>query len=140
MVFSLRREIEVAIDEGHTDFITGMARGVDIWAAEVVLEMRESGMPVRLICTSPYAGFEKNWSEEWQYRYSTVLDKADLVLFICKRYSRSCFQIRNEWMVDHANRVIAVFNGEKGGTKNTIEYARARAVAISEIRIDKNSY
>ena len=26
-------------------------------------------------------------------------------------------------MVDRSNLVIAVFNGEKGGTKNTINYA-----------------
>lgn len=33
-------------------------------------------------------------------------------------------------MVTHANRVIAVFNGEKSGTKNTIEYAAKIGVPI----------
>lgn len=48
---------------------------------------------------------------------------ADIVRFISPQYDRGCFQRRNEWMVEHAGRVIAVFNGEKGGTKNTIDYA-----------------
>ena len=56
--------------------------------------------------------------------------KADLVRFICPGYSRACFQIRNEWMVDHSARVIAVFNGEKGGTKNTIDYAKRQKVGV----------
>ena len=45
----------------------------------------------------------------------------------------SCFQIRNEWMVNHAARVIAVFNGEKSGTKNTIDYAVKVGVPVVRI-------
>ena len=33
------------------------------------------------------------------------------------------FQKRDEWIVDHASRVIAVYDGVQGGTKNTIDYA-----------------
>lgn len=33
-------------------------------------------------------------------------------------------------MVDHAGRVIAVFNGEKGGTKNTIDYAERQNIPV----------
>ena len=36
----------------------------------------------------------------------------------------------SEWMVDHAGRVIAVFNGEKGGTKNTIDYAERQNIPV----------
>lgn len=44
------------------------------------------------------------------------------------------FQIRNEWMVNHSNRVIAVFNGESGGTKNTIEYAIRNEIEVIKIQ------
>lgn len=111
-------------------FISGMARGVDIWAAEIVLRIRSEGEDIKLICASPYRGFEKSWSIDWQRRYNNVIEAADLVRFICPNYSKSCFQIRNEWMVDHSSRVIAVFNGQLGGTKNTIDYAKNRAVEI----------
>ena len=33
-------------------------------------------------------------------------------------------------MVDTSNRVIAVFNGEKGGTLNTINYAKRKNVEV----------
>ena len=36
--FKLRAEIEYAISEGYTAFISGMARGIDTWAAEAVIE------------------------------------------------------------------------------------------------------
>lgn len=33
-------------------------------------------------------------------------------------------------MVNHSNRVIAVYNGEAGGTRNTINYANKIGVEI----------
>lgn len=113
----LETAIRQAIADGSNVFISGMARGVDIWAAEIVLQIRSEGEDIKLICASPYRGFEKNWSIDWQRRYNNVIEAADLVRFICPNYSKSCFQIRNEWMVDHSSRVIAVFNGQLGGTK-----------------------
>ena len=113
----LETAIRQAIVDGSNVFISGMARGVDIWAAEIVLQIRSEGEDIKLICASPYRGFEKNWSIDWQRRYNNVIEAADLVRFICPNYSKSCFQIRNEWMVDHSSRVIAVFNGQLGGTK-----------------------
>ena len=119
----LKKEILRAVDDGIDVFISGMARGVDIWAAEIVLALRDSGKPVKLICASPFQGFEARWDEEWKNRYNVIMAAADHTVFVCKGYSRSCFQIRNEWMVDRSARVIAVYNGEPGGTKNTIDYA-----------------
>ena len=37
---------------------------------------------------------------------------------------------RNKWMVDHSSLVLAVSNGEKGGTRNTIDYARKQGIEV----------
>ena len=52
----------------------------------------------------------------------------------CKGNVRGVHQIRNVWMVDHSARVIAVFSGEKSGTKNTIDYANRVGVEIEYIK------
>lgn len=129
----LEKEIREAIRDGLNVFITGMARGIDLEAAEIVLQLRSEGYPVRLICASPYPGFEKSWSGIWKERYGCIVTKADLVRYICPQYSKWCFQIRNEWLVNHSSRVIAVFNGSPGGTKNTIEYALKQGVPVVRI-------
>ena len=126
----LEEEIKKAIGDGFRTFITGMARGVDIWAAEIVLHLRDEGQPIHLICASPFEGFEKSWEADWKRQYQEVLRKADIVKYICKGYSRTCFQIRNEWMVDHSTRVIAVFNGQPSGTKNTVDYALREGIEV----------
>ena len=130
----LEREIRKAVCDGLNVFISGMARGIDIDAAEIVLQLRAEGYPVRLICASPYPGFEHSWSNLWQTRYGAVIADADLVRYICPQYRRGCFQIRNEWLVDHSSRVIAVFNGRPSGTKNTIDYALRQGVPVVQIR------
>lgn len=52
-VKSLETAIKEAIADGKRVFISGMARGVDIWAAEIVLRLRKEGANVKLICASP---------------------------------------------------------------------------------------
>ena len=60
----LEKEIRQAIADGFITFISGMARGVDIWASEIVLRLRDEGKPIYLICASPFEGFERSWSDD----------------------------------------------------------------------------
>ena len=59
----LKNEIMQSIEDGFTTFITGMAQGVDIWAAEIVLRLR-STYDIKLICACPFDGFDNTWNEE----------------------------------------------------------------------------
>ena len=69
----LAEQINQAVDEGYTDFITGMQRGVDIWAAEAVLKLRNEGKPIRLIAASAFRGMENRWENSWQERYRNII-------------------------------------------------------------------
>lgn len=127
---ALREEISQAVQDGLTVFITGMARGVDLWAAEIVLDLRKRNQEVKLICAIPHEGFDTRWSASWKQLYHHVLDNADLVRIITSGYHTGVYQIRNKWMVNHSARVIAVFNGQPSGTKNTIDYAECQGVPV----------
>lgn len=130
----LESKIYEAIAAGLTTFISGMARGVDLWAAEIVLQLKRNGEPVNLVCAVPYEGFEARWPIPLKKKYAAILQAADDVVYVCKGYNRFCFQLRNEWMVDHSSRVIAVYNGEPGGTKNTIDYALRNKIPVCFIQ------
>ena len=130
VVEDLNREITRAIDEGYTTFICGMAYGVDIWAGEIVVKKRFWNRKIRLIAAVPFEGFDSRWNEQWKSRYRKLLKKADEVYYICEGYASFAYQRRNEWMVDRSSRVIAVYNGESGGTRNTIDYAKKKNVPV----------
>lgn len=127
---ALRKQINQAVHDGFTVFITGMARGVDLWAAEIVLELRKRNKGIKLICAIPHDGFEARWSPSWQELYRYVLSEADLTRVISKGYHTGVYQARNEWLVNRSARVIAVFNGQPSGTKNTIDYAYRQGVPV----------
>lgn len=130
----IRADLEVQIrntfNDGFNVFITGMACGVDIWAGEIVLRLRDEGLPIKLICASPFEGFESRWQRQWQDRYNRILEQADLVRYVSASYHRGCYQVRNEWMVNHSARVIAVYDGTPGGTRNTITYSQKIGVPV----------
>lgn len=131
----LHRAIDQAIDDGYTTFITGTAKGVDLWAAELVLQERKANPALRLICAVPHPKFGQHWANGWTDRFRSVLARADEIHYICSSYSRSCFQQRNKWMVERSSLVIAAYNGAAGGTQNTIVYAMSKDVEIRYISL-----
>jgi len=138
VLIKLEKSILQAISEGINVFITGMAPGVDIWAAEIVIRLRdEERYPLKLIAAVPHPDFDQRWSLSWQKRYAAVMAAADLRREISPKYHRGVYQVRNEWMVDHSARVIAVWNGQPSGTKNTIMYANQNKVPVINIIEEK---
>lgn len=129
----LETAIDNAISGGYVTFITGMAEGVDIWAAEIVLEKKKENKDLHLICAVPHPGFEKRRSQYEKERYEYIIKNADYVTTISDNYYRACYQKRNIWMVDRSSLVIAVFNGTASGTKNTVDYARKIGVRVVNV-------
>ena len=131
----LKEQIEIAVAEGYTDFLSGMQRGVDIWAAEAVLELKKSGKPVRLIAVSPFKGVEKSWDKSWIDRFYNIWNNADDKVIVSFKPGRAAFFERNHYLVDHASKLIGVYTGAPGGTKETIEYAKKKGLEV--VVIDK---
>lgn len=129
----LEKAIDEATADGYVTFISGMAPGVDVWAAEIVLKRKRKNKNLHLVCALPHPGFEKRRSEQEKQIFKYILEKADLVKFINDHYFSGCYQVRNTWMVDRSNLVISVFNGQKGGIKNTIDYAMKNEVLIHNV-------
>ena len=77
----LKSAIQQAISDGYVTFISGMARGIDLWAAEIVIEEREKNDNIHLVCASPFNGFENRWSEHEQNVYRSIIEQAALYLF-----------------------------------------------------------
>ncbi len=130
----LEEQIRKAIADGYTEFISGMQRGVDIWAAEIVMKIKGEGASVRLFCACPWNGVEDRWKQSWSIRYQNIIKGADGVFYICKRPGRAAFFARNHWMVDHSSRLIGVYTGAPGGTKETIWYGKKQGLEVITIK------
>lgn len=134
----LWNEIRRRMDEGYNTFYCGGARGIDLLCGEIVLAEKQTQHPnVRLICAIPYEKQAERWSLMWKLRYDEVLRGADKVEQLCSVYRRDCFHIRNRYMVDACDLLIAVYNGKaEGGTAYTINYAIKQGKEILVINPD----
>ena len=127
VIEKLDAAIQDAIRRGYRTFISGMAKGVDVWAAELVLRYREANPQIKLVCAVPYQGFGLRWDRKWRSRFLNIIQSADAVHYISQCASYGAHQARNIWMVDRSSLVISVYNGSKGGTRNTLAYAKKQA-------------
>ena len=119
--------------EGAVHFISGMAAGVDLMAAQAVLFLKRRYPQITLECAVPYRGQERSVGAEWRGIYREVLAAADRVTVLSEEYFPGCFHARNRYMVDGADFVIAVWNGTPGGTGYTVAYARERGVPVTVV-------
>ena len=67
----LQDSIEALIGEGYAHFISGGAMGMDIFAAEIVLSLKEKYPWIILEMVSPFDGQADKWSAEYQAAQKT---------------------------------------------------------------------
>ena len=103
-----------------SEVISGMALGWDTGLAIAALRLN-----IPLIAAVPFLGQEKQWPEQSQRLFNRILEKAKRVEIVCSgEYSAWKMQVRNNWMVDNSDKVLALWNGTEGGTSNCVKYAR----------------
>ena len=130
----LKTRIIDAIENGYHRFFTGMAIGVDTWAAEAVLELKEKYPLIKLLAAVPCTQQEKTWPRASKERYHRILNACDEVHQVSDQpYSAKRMLDRDQYMVDRSQRIIAVYNGKPGGTAHTIQRAKESQLVIDAI-------
>lgn len=127
--------IYIAAQSGYEYFISGLARGVDLWAADSVIDIQKKFPNIKLICAKPYPGHGNTFKGEDLWSLNNVLEKAHEIICVSDQYSRDCYKIRNEFMVNHASCLIGVVDNYKSGTGQTISYARKKGLELSLIKV-----
>src|SRR5574339_156794 len=121
------QSIESTLKELKPDkIISGMVLGVDQWAAFIAHKLQ-----ITFIAAVPFINQESRWPSVSQEAYGKLIKLASEVIIVSEGgYSAAKMQIRNEWMVDNCNKLIAVWDGTAGGTGNCVNYAKAKNTEI----------
>lgn len=99
--------------------ISGGALGWDQMLAQAALDLN-----VPLTLALPFPDFYSKWPKSSQDYLELLVSQADEVKYVCAEgYAPWKMQQRNEWMVDKADKVVALWNGTSGGTSNCVKYA-----------------
>ena len=131
---ALMREIEKAVADGFTCFMSGFVEGVDQYFVEMVMGKQKDDPSLELIAVIPYQ--KRLDSLRAKGRTYEMLEACHDVVVIREEYQPSVYSHRNRYMVEHSNRVIAVYDGrEKGRTVRTIRFAHQMKKELVEIPV-----
>ncbi len=118
--------IDVALERGITEFLNGMALGVDQEAAQVLIERQLSWTAV-----IPCKDQDKLWSTQQKLKYQELLKSASNKIVLYPKYAPGVLQARNQWMVRHSHICLAVYDGRlTGGTALSVNMAIAHNLPV----------
>ena len=131
---ALEHEIDAAVTDGFTCFMSGFADGVDQYFAELVLERKQTTPALEQIAVIPYRKRLDSLNKKTRTR--ELLEACADVVVIQEKYLPSVYSHRNRYMVEHSDRVIAVYDGrETGGTAKTIRFTHRMKKELREIPV-----
>ena len=104
--------------------ISGMALG---WAQALASAALDMG--IALTAAVPFEGFDRRWPASSRRHLDTILDRAKEVVVVHPFAAPTvALNLRNEWMVDRADLMLALHDGSWGGTFNCLAYAKKKGV------------
>jgi len=109
----LAEQVGKLVAAGVTDFYSGMADASDVWLSQIVLDLRKENPALRLHCFLPCEGQADKWSAPAQERYHSILEYADSVDYISRKYYDGCMIDRSHRLVEAVGHLLAVYNGER---------------------------
>ena len=122
---ALAEQIAALADGGYTNFLSGMALGVDCWCSQIVLDLREKNPALKLHCILPCEEQDAKWLAASRERYHAILKRADSIVYVNRAYSAKCMLERDHTLVQFASLVLAVYDGGfRSGTGATVRYAQ----------------
>lgn len=130
----LEKEIDKAIADGFTRFLSGFAEGADQYFAKIVAKKLEGNAALRLESLIPYRKRCLTLLNDGCTK--RLLESCTDIAVINEEYRPNVYQIRNRHMVLCSDRVIAVYDGRtKGGTVSTIRMAHVQRKELREIPV-----
>lgn len=137
----LAEQIDFLYSQGVTDFYTGCVLDIDLWAREAVLTLMEQHPEIKLHCVVPFAARIRNGHRSSKPGIMPCWIGAAGFFWHRKIYSKDCYYIRNRYLADHADIVLAIYDmneNKRSGTGYTVHYAHAQGKDI--IAIDPDNF
>jgi uncharacterized phage-like protein YoqJ len=123
---TLRRRLIALIEEGLEWVLISGQMGVELWTAEVVLDLKED-YDINLGVIPPFENQQERWPEDIQMLYEEVTMTADFYKPVYdKNYDGPYqFKAKDQFLVDHSDGCLVLFDEDtKGSPEFFLRHAR----------------
>ena len=104
-----------------------------IWLPPKALYRIKKDFEISLIACIPCPEQDKSYSAKNKERYKRILENCSEVTVLSEEYFDGCMQVRDRYLVDTCDVLIAYKRRNRGGTVYTVNYAKSKGVNIIEI-------
>lgn len=137
----LRDRFVELYEQGVHRFYVGGTLGVDMWAGEILLRLKEQPeyKDLELCIVLPCKGHDAKWDDRSQKRMAFLQKHSAETVIVGKGLAAEDYRKRNEYMVDHADVLVAVYDDDhsiRSGTGMTVNYAKKKELAVILIHPD----
>ena len=125
---ALESKLRPLIERGLEWCVVSGQSGVELWAAEVVLALKQEHPDLNLAVITPFLGQEERWKPERQEAYRSICRQADFTASIYKGPYEGPWQFarKHQFLLKHTDALLLLFD-EQGSPQHLKRAADARA-------------
>ena len=130
----LRDQFMLLYAQGVRRFYVGGALGVDMWAGDILLRLKEQPEynGIELIIVLPFERHDIDWDDRSRKRMDFLIrHSTETVVIGTADEPAIAYKERNYYMVDHADCLLAVYDNNcsiRSGTGMTVNYAKKKGI------------
>lgn len=115
---AIENELRKLIDDGLEWIVISGGQGVETWAAEVVIELKNEFPHIKYSIITPFLEQEKNWNELKQQNYSYIVSNADFVTSVTKRPYEAPWQFseKDKFIIQNTDALLLIYDEENEGS------------------------
>lgn len=137
----LHDQLILLYEQGVRRFYVGGALGVDMWAGEILLRLKEQPeySDLELVEVLPFEGHDDKWDARSRQRLTFLREHSEFVTIIGKHGVGNAYLERNRYIVDQADYVLAVYDNNRkirSGTGMTVHFAEKKGLPVILIHPD----
>lgn len=117
--------------------------GVETWAAELVIELKEIYPKLKYAIITPFLEQEKNWNETKKETYQLICAKADFQTSVTKKPYEGASQFieKNKFIIRNSDGLLIIYDEENEGSPKfmkelALKYAESNNYQIITISAD----
>ncbi len=103
------------------------------------MECREDLPDLRLKMVLPCRSQASRWAPPDQAVYTSVLARADGVIWLSDRYYKGCMLMRNRYLVAHSSLCVCYLEDRRGGTLYTVGCAVHEGLEVINLALPEEN-
>lgn len=127
----LYRVVSELYKQGYTHYYSGMSEGIDMLAANAVLDFKEEHPDVRFMAVIPFKWQQERYSTTGENDYKAICSEADEIVTLDEESAGNDFYLqRNEYLVEHCSAMVCYHDGQCNVMTYTYNYAEKAKMPI----------